>query len=287
MSGSELIPTTDSAITANQSIVPSNRIEVRDQRVTSGVEKTNLSNRLFVRLIAKDKTFTRVNFKYSIFDTCYLRDCVFDSCDFTGCRFIATNLTGSKFEGCRFDYAVFERTLIAEDILDSGCPSYENLKLRFARSLRVNFQQIGNADGVNKAIKVELQATEIHFRKTWNSNESYYRKKYAGIRRVKAFLEWSKFKVFDFIWGNGESLVKLGVSVLMVLLFMTLVDVLKFHNPLSVVDYVQALRKMPQVFLGILTPTGYPGLYVAAITTVRLIALALFVSVLVKRLNRR
>ncbi len=121
------------------------------------------------------KTFSRVDFRWSFFDGCYIRDCLFDSCDFTGCRFVSTHLPGAIFTGCKFDYATFERTPTDPGILDTQCPGYENLKLRFARALRANFQQLGDATAVNKAMKIELDATEVHLKKAWHSNESYYR----------------------------------------------------------------------------------------------------------------
>jgi|SRR5882724_6030152 len=201
MSG-DMVSLTQSTISKNAQLTTSNRTEVKDQRVTADISNASLSNGLFVRLVAKGKTFTKVDFKYSIFDTCYLRDCVFDSCDFTGCRFIGTNATGSCFTGCVFDYATFERTLIDEEILDFGCPGYENLKLKFARSLRTNFQQVGNVKGANQAIKIELEATEIHLRKAWGSNESYYRHKYAGRKRLKAFLEMDRVQGVGFCVGQ-------------------------------------------------------------------------------------
>jgi hypothetical protein len=74
---------------------------------------------------------------------------------------VNTQFSGAKFSGCKFDYATFEKTLIDARVLDTECPGLENLKMRFARSLRTNFQQLGDADAVNKAMRVELSATEI------------------------------------------------------------------------------------------------------------------------------
>jgi uncharacterized protein YjbI with pentapeptide repeats len=149
----------DVIVIENPMFTPSNREKVEDQRGDSDIEQANLMNSLFVRPGAKDTRFTKVDFRYSIFDTCYLRACTFDSCDFTGCRFLATSLYGSHFIGCKFDYAVFERTNVDSDLLSSSCPGHENLKMRFARTSRMNFQQLGDAQAANKAIEVELQAT--------------------------------------------------------------------------------------------------------------------------------
>ena len=123
----------------------SNREHIVHQRFDTDVSKINYSNKLFLRVVAKGKRFENVDFKYTIFDSTYFRDCVFDSCDFTGCRFVGVNFYGSKFTGCKFDYANFERTIIEGDVLDNCCPGWDNLKLKFARTLRVNFQQLGNS----------------------------------------------------------------------------------------------------------------------------------------------
>ena len=162
----------------------SNRVHQIDKKFDDNVSNNQFMNHLFVRLVAKDKQFTKVDFKYSIFDTCYLRGCKFDSCDFTGCRFVGTNLHGAKFSGCKFEYSIFERTVVDNYILDTECPGSENLKMKFARTLRMNYQQLGDAESVNKAIRIELQATEVHLHKAWGSKESYYRKKYTGLKRL-------------------------------------------------------------------------------------------------------
>lgn len=189
----------------DEALVDSDKKEQKDQKFATDVDGGTYVNYLFVRLVAKGRRLAHIDFRYTVFDGCYLRNCVFDSCDFTGCRFLSTNLHGSSFVGCKFDYATFEKTDIDDDILMTGCPGLENLKMRFARSLRVNYQQIGNADAVNKAIEVELDATRVYLHKSWRSNESYYRKKYARELRVKQFFRWLNFKSLDLIWGNGES----------------------------------------------------------------------------------
>jgi hypothetical protein len=268
-------------------IAKSTRTKVEDGWIKADLSEARLSNRLFMRLIAKKKRFSNVDFKYSIFDTCYLRDCVFDSCDFTGCRFIGSSLIESKFVGCIFDYATFERTLLEDEILASGCPGYENLKLKFARTLRMNFQQVGDVRAANKAIRIELEATETHLRKAWKSNESYYRKKYPGAQRLKMFAEWFEFKALDLVWGNGESPIKLLCAVLVLFGVMTLLDVMKFKDPWSVRSYISALLQMPQIFLGTVTPQYYSGGYLAIITFFRLVAFAFFMSIVIKRFNRR
>ena len=268
-------------------IVSSNREHHTDDKFDSDVSNVNYSNKLFLRLVAKGKRFKQVDFKYTIFDTCYLRNCVFDSCDFTGCRFIGVNFYGASFAGCKFDYATFERTIITSDILDNCCPGWDNLKLKFARTLRVNFQQLGDSKSANRAIKVELEATEIHLHKSWKSNESYYRRKYRGWKRVGMFFEWLKFKVLDFVWGNGENTYKLTRSVSILLIAMAIVDVLNFRDITKVSSYWDSILTMPEVFLGVSSPSVYPNWYLALIFFTRLVAIGFFMSIIIKRFNRR
>ena len=116
---------------------------------------------VLVRLNAKKIKFKNISFMHCIFDSCYFNDCVFDSCDFTGCKFIASNFHQTAFRGCDFKFAIFEHSQFDDDILISEAPKEENLRRNFARSLRMNFQQIGDAKAVNKAITVELMATSV------------------------------------------------------------------------------------------------------------------------------
>lgn len=265
----------------------SDRTTETDKKFDADEANTHYTNRLFLRLVAKDKSFTRVDFKYTIFESGYLRGCKFDSCDFTGCRFVGTNLHGSKFSGCNFEYAVFERTSIDSDILDTECPGPENLKQRFARTLRVNYQQLGDAVAANKAMILELDATEAHLHKAWSSKESYYRKKYHGWNRVQMCLEWLSFKLLDFVWGNGEYLSRLIRAVLVVLLVMTIFEVVAYGDPHRLDTYISAFESSFAVFLGIMTPPEYPHWYMATVTLIRLVAISFFLSIIIKKFNRR
>jgi hypothetical protein len=262
------------------------RIQHLDQKFDADVTDQEFSNCLFVRLVAKEQRFTRVDFKYSIFDSCYLRNCVFDSCDFIGCRFVGSTMDGSAFAGCKFDYATFEKTGIDADILSSGCPGYENLKMRFARTLRMNFQQLGDAKSANKAIKVELQATEAHLFKAWNSNESYYRQKYRGYRRFQMLSEWAAFRTLDFVWGNGESILKLLRALVIALFCIAIFDAL-FQERSHIGSYLQSIVNTPQAFVGVSPSTQYPRVLAVILALVRFVFFGLLTAIIVKRFNRR
>lgn len=266
----------------------SHRVEHKDKAVPDNVANSDWSNLQLIRLVAIDRRFKKVNFANSTFDSCYLRDCQFDSCNFTGVKFSSTNLHGAKFTGCDFAYATFERTIIDDAILTDNCPAYENQKMRFARSLRTNYQQIGDAAAVNHAIRVELDATEIHLRKSWKSNDHYYRKKYPGFfNRTKQFASWIKFEFLHYIWGNGESLTAFFRAVAVLIAALVLLDLSLNPSTFSLPNVLPALWRAPQIFLGIDPPLYFSAGWMTIITLVRLIAFGLFMSILIKRFNRR
>lgn len=269
-------------------LTDSHRIEHKDKAVPKDIANSDWSNLQLVRLVAIGKRFTKVSFANTTFDSCYLRDCQFDSCNFTGAKFTSTNFHGAKFTGCVFDYATFERTIIDDAILTDNCPAYENQKMRFARSLRTNYQQIGDAAAANHAIRVELDATEIHLRKAWQSNDRYYRKKYPGfINRTKQFISWAKFRLLDYIWGNGESVTAFFRAVAVLIAFIAILDLSLNPSKFSLPDVSAALWRAPQIFLGIASPDYISPGWLTIITLVRLIAFGLFMSILIKRFNRR
>jgi hypothetical protein len=176
---------------------------------------------------------------------------------------------------------------VENEVLDTGCPSWENLKLRFARSLRTNYQSLGDTESAKKALAVELEATESHLHKAWKSNESYYRNKYRRGARVEAFIQWTGFKFWDLMWGNGENILKLLRAVLVIWLLMAVTHVMILGNPAHLPDYLKALLSIPAIAFGVTKPCSYPELYLAIITIIRFVFLAMFISVLIKRLSRR
>ncbi len=265
----------------------SGREVLTDLAVTHDLNGVKLQNKTFVRLVATKKKFTNCDFSYSQFDLAYFRNCTFDSCKFVGCRFAQSNLRGSQFVGCSFEYAEFSHSQLDAEILDIGCPGQENMQQKFARTLRVNFNQIGDAVAANKAIKIELEAARIHLYKAWNSRESYYRKKYSGIKRLQMFLEWLEFRILQTFWGNGESPLILLRSLSILILAIALGDVFFLRDPMLLRSYLGALASAPQVLLGIEQPASFTGLVLALIAALRYIMLACLVSILVKRLSRR
>lgn len=267
-----------------------NREVITDHYFHTGLdgEDQRYRNKVFVRLGAQKHTvFRKVAFTHCIFDNCYLANCTFDSCDFTGCRFVGSNFYQSSFSGCKFWYATFERTQIDDDILTGEAPAEENLRMRFARTLRMNFAQLGDAKAVNLAISVELEATGQYLRNSWSpKRNSYYQKKYPGLNQVWQLFRWLEFKSLDLVWGNGESIAKLMRSICIALIFIAIYDVSFTGKATDLLAYWESLKDSPAVFLGVLSK-GYPSLALSIIAASRFIGVALLTALLVKRFGRR
>ena len=251
----------------------------------SVISTLSYQNTLFVRLVANRITFTNINFKYCIFDDVYLRNCVFNCCDFTGCRFINSNLLGSSFRCCSFDYATFKFTRVDNDILTQNCSLYGvNLKSHFAKSLRSNYQQLGDIKSANQAMDIELATTKEHLYKKCFSSEKYYRNKYSGLGRINGFRELIFFKFLEFVWGNGENLIKLFRAFIICLLIIAcLIYYFDDYPNISVVIIEEALG----VFFGIKEVTNFPTWLSSAIVATRLSFLGFFISIMVKRFGGR
>lgn len=276
--------------TLHKAISKGNREVVTDFYVSEDVqnERKAFAFKVYIRLNAKKQTkLKNVSFQHSVFDGCYFNNCAFDSCDFTGCRFIGCNFHQTAFSGCNFEYAVFERCQIDDDILEREAPREENLKMRFARSLRMNFQQVGDAKAVNRAISLELEATSSYLKKSWSSSETYYRDKYAGWKKLPQFFKWLEFRVLDAIWGNGENTLKLLRAIIVVHVVIAAYDTYSFGNVWDVRDYLQGFIVSPGVFFGISNPHTYPVWFSSAIAATRLIGFAFLTAILVKRFGRR
>jgi hypothetical protein len=266
-----------------------NRKVITDHYVPQSVadDAVSFKFKVFIRLNANKITFKNVSFEHGVFDGCYFRNCVFDSCNFTGCRFIGSNLHQSSFPGSRFDYATFERCHIDSDILTAWTPREENLKMRFARSLRMNFQQVGDAKAVNEAITQELDATSRHLLESWLSEEEFYRKKYRGLQRIRQFMAWVEFWVLHFVWGNGESIAKLLRTILIAMVAIAVYDANATNGSATIVDYWESLKSAPAIFLGTISRSFHTTAAASMIVAARLIALSLLTALLVKRFGRR
>lgn len=261
------------------------------------IENLQYINYLFIRAVATDFIFRNIDFSKTIFDSCYLKDCRFINCKFEGAKFMNCNLQGSYFELCNFDYVIFEKTFVDDEIFECA-PKKDNLKYKFARSLKLNYASIGDYIRASKAVTIELEATKSHLKDSWLSGEDWYVKKYGGIkRRLDQFLKWVKVSALDFIWGNGESLWRLIRFNILIFVGLTIYDIIK-KSRFDALEIVEVFSiKIPSNYFGIkvnLSDTSdinyfdyYPGWLSLILVIIRLICFGLLMSIIIKRYNRR
>lgn len=245
------------------------------------------SARVLRRVSAKGVTFENYDFRYSRFDDCYFRACRFRNCDFTGSRFTSSQFPGTEFPGCKFEYASFDKTHVDVSLYDECKPHHPNQQERLARSLRVNYQQLGNPGLVNLALDHELRANLAHLKEEALSPSSYYRDRIKGLRRVGAVWRWVWAWSLDFAWGNGESVLRVARLFVVLMFLHVAMEIALAVGPTEIGTFlVGSFMRAPLVILGTAVD-GYPDWYIAIVTAARLLLVSVFISVLVKRLGRR
>ena len=255
------------------------------------IQSKNFPNTIFTRLVASIGTrFTNVDFSYCIFDHAYLRGCKFENCNFTGAKFINSNFLGASFIKCNFEYVLFEKTILDDDFLYSNLPEKANLRQKVLRSLRVNFQQLGDSDKVNEIILLELEATKEYLWKASFSDDEYYVKKYKGFKkRAISIFRLCTFTFLNLIWGNGEKIKNLLVTFSIILVCIVVYDMKSVDDGKadSIKYLFSSIQNAPIVFFTNNFPSYYSDFVKMLIVFLRLFMFALFTSILFKRLNRR
>ncbi len=254
-----------------------------DVEITEDVKDESHARKELVRVYAVNIAFSDVDFQQCVFSDCYFRNCTFIRCNFTGAAFKSSILRGSRFEGCRFEYSSWERTILDDDFLNRCLPAEENLARDLARMLRTNFTQIGNYEAVNKAASKEVRLTGIHFYKAGYSAESYYRSKYKGWTRLKMCALHAKWKALDLLWGNGESILRVAVSSVFIVLIAALIS----HLFIESRPFRDDLRAVAFGFWGLSVGLTLKPSLALVLSLVRLVLFGLFMAILVKRLSRR
>ena len=172
---------------------------------------------------------------------------------------------------------------IEGDVITHNQVAKLTMPLHLARSLRVNFSQIGNYEAVNKAASIEVSLTGQHLYNAAYSRQSYYRSKYKGWSRVMHAVRHARWKALDLLWGNGESIVRVASAGLAFIV----VTALALMQGDSKVLFSDALWSTFSHFWGVQGGTAIPGSYAVTLTVIRYVLLGLFMAILVKRLSRR
>jgi hypothetical protein len=266
------------------------------ERITGNVAGADFSYFHLQDVEAKGLTFSKCVFQHSVFERCYFRNAVFESCDFTGARFIDTNLRGAKLIICKLEYTSYRGTVLDRGQFASNLPPWENVRAEVARSLRINAQGLGDVEGVNFFINVEMDGTLEHWWKAFQQRESYYQQKYRGFHRFEALGRYAYYRLLRLAWGHGESPMRILRNTLLLLCLFAFWLTLDNLSSVGEVRLNQLVTTAAEscvlclrVFLGVpLTPGHrFPPGFDLALVALRYISVAFFFGVLSKRLTRR
>lgn len=185
---------------------------------------------------AKSVKFYSTNFKYSVINFSYFHQAIFYDCDFTGTYFIDCNFRSAQFIRCKFDYSTFRNTLLPYNQILKNLPDKENMKLALLKNLRVNADQIGEKNLIQKLLIEEVKTEIEHKRKAFMHSESYYQNKYRGWNRVKSFFSYCNLSISKILWNHGYSYIRIFWIILIILLgfiFACMIKNLELAMPLS------------------------------------------------------
>ena len=237
-----------------------NRRIFKDKMIVQSIDGDTISEK-YCKNPFKNSIYTRITlsgnfvsikniiFDHSYFSDCKLRKVSFENCSFVNCYFYNCDFSKSSFNNCDFRYSRFQDTLVDTDIFNSA-PREKNLLMKFSNNLRVNYRDLGDKYSEDAAIQHELKASEDYLYDSWNSSNTYYRKKYQGFERFKKLFEWCGFKLNKFVWGNGESFVRLILSSIIIILLLGLVSSLIGEDRFSMKNLFSSVFFIFSYFIG-------------------------------------
>jgi hypothetical protein len=262
--------------------------------ITLDVIGADLSYYHFQDIEAKGLKFSKCKFQHCVFERCYFRNVTFEDCDFIGARFIDSNLRGAILITCKIEYTFYRATVLDRAQFAANLPLWENVRAEVARSLRTNAHGLGDSEGVNYFINVEMDGTLEHWWKAFRQKESYYKKKYPGVRRFQAFGRYVYYRLDRLAWGHGERPMRILRNILLLLccsaIYLTVTEPSISNLPVGQVvqKFIASLLLSGHIFLGAPPQVSQaPPTVSLLLVALRYVSIALFVGVFSKRLARR
>lgn len=172
---------------------------------------------------ARKVTFEECDFSFSVLNRVYFRDAIFRRCKFIGCTFQRCNFRGATFSECDFSYSYLTSTHIAYADLFTQLPPRPNVRRELAQTLRMNAQNLGDTEGLLQCFWYEMRQTEAYLREAACGDEEYYQTKYPGLtNRLRFKLLYWRHKISGFVWGHGESPIRIARFALLAVALLAL-----------------------------------------------------------------
>lgn len=210
--------------------------------------KKDFSNLILEDVEGKDVVYRECVFSYSILIRGYFHKAKFERCKFTGTRFAATNFRSATFEECDFSYADFDRCVIPVPQVLANLPPFANVRWELLHNLRANVRALGDTRHESDLVWQEIDTEMEHWRSVSRGQAGYYQK-YTRIERVLARLRHWRLLAERYVWGHGESLVRLGVSTFVALVLLGLLNAIGRVGNLGIGTIGPVLGLWPDSFV--------------------------------------
>lgn len=169
----------------------------------------------------KGVVYENCDFSAAIITRGYFHESTFRKCKFVGTRFFDCNFRQATFDQCTFDYADFSRTVVPIPQVLANLPLYSNVRWELVHNLKANQQSIGDIRHDTALIRSEIEAEISHWKSVRTIRTGYYRK-YDNFRdQATAWFHCRRLWVEKYVWGHGESLVRLVIAAFVALLILS------------------------------------------------------------------
>jgi hypothetical protein len=209
--------------------------------------RTDFKHAILDDVSGKKAEFDGVDFSYCVFTRAYFHEAKFRNCKFIGARFTECNFRNADIVGCDFRYADFTGTRIDTKEVLNNLPAEPNIRKELLQILRKNALSMGDVRSGREFVLREIAAEKEHLRRAWRRDEQYYKDKYSGFKkRTKVLVDRTLLWVDGFLWGHGEQLWKMLISVPSLLIICAVISTFKFE--LDVID--PTISSAWNIFLG-------------------------------------
>lgn len=263
----------------------------------SAITNLEIHNSIFEDMGFKESSFSECNFSHNTFINCYFKKSKMWNVNFTGSRFIDCKFDGAEINHSDFVYCRFENCFIEYQAMVQNLPQEANLRERLCRNLSIESLNSGNDRDYKKYFYDMKTAGEKNNFETFRLHRSSYYQKKTFDQRISSLLSFMSSKINKYIWGYGENMIRLCMILLCIIFgFAGL-----FWAPFSIIKdgigNICDVSFKQTLFISIMnlctTSAGYYAgnemttVFFGAENILGILFFGLFVSVIVKNINRR
>ena len=253
-------------------------------------EHCTFANVSFLRAEMRD-----CHFSNCVFEGCYFREAELTECHFPASRFIGCEFPKARIYACGFQYARFDRTVPRFVIMEPNLPGQPNL----GRDLCTNLAVEASAVGLEReARRYRLEAIRMHeeaLRRGYRWSDDYSRDHYPEFQRVTAFFLVCGSRINGWVWGHGEYVSRLLVTIAVVAFLVGPVLLYAAGSHLHATESIGVGDYVALSVASVLNTAGSAGIratgiglaVVLALTGIGLVFLGLFVTYVFRAVTRR